>query len=160
MSGALAFASHGEGAFDDALGFGGEIETVEFVFCGPRNIRDIASSLPVPAEKLAKIIQNHEMILRRLIVKAQDFLINLNQFEGTDLDARFLHKLALNGLGDCFAEFEDSTGDGPAAFKRRLGAADEERTRAGNDYSADGDYGTLGIFPVFSHERSLAGIIA
>lgn len=32
VSGALALASHGEGAFDDALGFGGEIKTVEFVF--------------------------------------------------------------------------------------------------------------------------------
>lgn len=33
MSGAVVFASHGEGAFDDALGLGGEMETFEFVFC-------------------------------------------------------------------------------------------------------------------------------
>lgn len=91
MSGALAFATHGEGAFDDALGLGGEIKTIEFVFGGPSNIRDIASCQRVPAEKFAKIIQNHEMILRGLIGKAQDFLINLNQFEGADLDASFFH---------------------------------------------------------------------
>ena len=96
------------------------------------------------------------MILRRLIGKAQDFLINLNQFKRADLDASFFHKLTLNGLHDCFAEFEDSTGDGPAALERRLAAADEEHTRAGNDYSADGDYRTLGIFPVLHETRTHA----
>ena len=160
MSGALAFASHGEGAFDDALGFGGEIKTIEFVFGGPRNIGDIASRLRVPAEKFAKIIQDHEMISRRLVGKAQDFLINLNQFEGADLDASFLHKLALKGLRDCFAKFEYSAGNGPAALERRLGAANQEHTRAGNDDSADGDYGTLGIFPVFRQTRTPRSRIA
>ena len=156
----MAFARHGEGAFDDALGFGGEIKTIEFVFGGPRNIRNIASCLSVPAEKFAKIIQNHEMILRRLVGKAQDFLINLNQFERADLDASFFHKLALNGLCDCFAEFEYSAGNGPAALKRRLSAADEEHARAGNDDSADGDYGTLGILPVFRQTRTPRSRIA
>src|SRR5579864_9351355 len=94
------------------------------------------------------------MILRRLMGKAQDFLINLNQFEREDLDASFFHKLALNGLRDRFAELEDSAGNGPAALERRVRPANEKHTRAGNDYSADGDYRTLGIFPVLHHTRT------
>ncbi len=100
------------------------------------------------------------MILRRLIGKAQHFLINFDQFERTNLDASFFHKLALDGLCDCFAELEDSAGNGPASLKRRLGAADKEHTRVGNDYSANGDYGTLGIFPVFRQTRTPRSRIA
>jgi len=99
------------------------------------------------------------MILRRLIGKAQDFLINLNQFERADLNASFFHKLALNGLRDCFTELEDSAGDGPAALKRRLSPANEEHARVGDNHSANGDYRTLGILPVVCHEHSLAGLL-
>src|SRR5579864_544102 len=99
------------------------------------------------------------MILRRLMGKAQDFLINLNQFEREDLDASFFHELALNGLRDCFAELEDSAGNGPAALERRVRPANEKHTRAGNDYSADGDNRALGIFSVL-HQTRPRSIIA
>ena len=99
------------------------------------------------------------MILRRLIRKAQDLFINLNQFEREDLEASFFHKLALDGLRDCFAEFEDSAGNGPAALERRVCPANEKHTRGGNDDSADGNYGTFGIFPVLHQTRSHAALL-
>src|SRR5579859_2238785 len=99
------------------------------------------------------------MILRRLIGKAQDFLINLNQFEREDLDASFFHEFALNSLRDCFAELKDSAGNGPAALERRVRPANEKHTRAGNYYSADGDNRTLGIFPVLHQTRSHAALL-
>src|SRR6185437_332355 len=94
------------------------------------------------------------MILRRLIGEAQNFLVNFDQSESVHPDARFLHELALNGLRDCFAELEYSAGNGPAALERRLGPANEKHTRVGNNDSADRDYRTFGIFPVFCQTRT------
>ena len=140
----------GEGLAED-LGDGeAEREAVEVGGGDPEDFADVAAgggfvSTGEAGERAAEEVDEDVVVLGAAVGVGEDAVEDVEDGADFDVEAGFFQGFAGGAVAELFAEFEDSSGDGPFALERLGVAADEQDAVAVED---DGSYANDGVVRV------------
>src|SRR5713226_2061402 len=133
----------------------------------PGEVGHVAAGPRHAAERLAKVIHDHEMVPRparddgsaRNILRVwgvlEDALEDFDQLEHAHLEPGFLAQFALDALDQRLTHFEGAAGNGPFALERLAAAADEHSTAVGDHHAAHAHYRLIRKFASVCHRHLL-----
>ena len=117
----------------------GEVELRQFIASEPADFCSVARGCEFAANLAAEEINQYVVILHAFFGVAQDAIVDAEQVSELDDESSFFTSLADGGFADEFADFEDTSGDGPLRLQWRVSALDEEDAGVFDDDGTDAD---------------------